>query len=476
MENLQNLNIEKVACYIRVSSEEQKLHGISLDAQIDKLTEYAKTHGLKIVEWYKDEGVSGRKLISKRPELQRMLNDAHARKFDRILFIKLDRFFRSVAEYHECMKYIDPVVWTATEEKYDLTTANGRAFVNMKLTIAELEADQTGERISLVNEYKVKTGQPLTGSQSQGYGYMVQKDANGVKRVVKDPTTAPIVTDYINHFLTHQNKRQAYLYIKNKYHIEVSYNTLSKVLTDIKTCGSYRGNDSYITDPYIDMETFIKIQGLLKRNIKKTATNRIFMFTGLIPCPTCGNLLCAKYTGGNVTYKKPSGKVYHYNKDYYYYRCNKALIEDNCNFKSQINETKIEKALLDNLDQYVTTYVSEASVIDDRAGKDNELINKKITSVKTEMTKVKRMYRKGDISEAEYDGDMDELKEDLKELESQLEPVGERDLTIYDDLLKGGWRDLYNALTKENKRAFWRKYIKSIEVNKDGTIKDLIFF
>ena len=30
----------------------------------------------------------------------------------------------------------------------------------------------------------------------------------------------------------------------------------------------------------------------------------------------------------------------------------------------------------------------------------------------------------------------------------------------YTDLLKSGWRDIYAALTKENKRAFWKKYIK----------------
>ena len=156
MKPIYNANIVRIACYIRVSTEEQKLHGISLDAQREKLNEYAEKHDLKIVEWYEDEGISGRKLIKNRPALQRMIKDAQAGKFDRIIFIKLDRFFRSVAEYHECMKLIDPVIWTATEEKYDLSTANGRAFVNMKITIAELEADQTGERIKLVNEYKVK--------------------------------------------------------------------------------------------------------------------------------------------------------------------------------------------------------------------------------------------------------------------------------------------------------------------------------
>jgi hypothetical protein len=126
------------------------LHGLSLDAQKMKLTEYAEEHNMRIVEWYVDEGVSARKLIRKRPELQRMIQDAEKGKFERIIFIKLDRFFRSVAEYHECMKRISPVVWTTTEEKYDLSTAQGRMLVNMKLTIAELEAMDREARLALL--------------------------------------------------------------------------------------------------------------------------------------------------------------------------------------------------------------------------------------------------------------------------------------------------------------------------------------
>lgn len=86
------------------------------------------------------------------------------------------------------------------------------------------------------------------------------------------------------------------------------------------------------------------------------------------------------------------------------------------------------------------------------------------------------MYRKGDIEEAEYDADMDELKNELNELENKLKPVEKRDLTIYEELVKSDWKDIYKALNKENKRAFWRKYIKSIELNENGTVKQPIFF
>ena len=472
---IENSGVIRVVCYIRVSTQEQKLHGISLDAQRDKLAEYAEKHGLKIVGWYEDEGVSGRKLIKNRPALQRMIKDAQAGKFDRILFIKLDRFFRSVAEYHECMKLIDPVIWTATEEKYDLSTANGKAFVNMKLTIAELEADQTGERINLVNEYKAKTGQALTGSQSQGYAYTVQK-IDGIKRVVKDPNTQHIVVDYINHFLTYHNKRQAHIYVKNKYHINVNYNTLGNVLKNTKLYGHYRGNDNYIDDPYVDKATFDKIQTIIKGNLKKTGANRTYLFSGLMICPKCGCIMSGKYAGGIKTNIKPSGKVYTYERDYYSYRCNKAHQHTQCSFKLQLNEDKIEKILIDNFDQYVHNTISEVGIIDNRANVDNEIINKEIKDIKTEMTKVKRMYRKGDIEEAEYDADMEELKTELQELESQLAPLAERDLAVYEDLLKSDWKNLYKALNKENKRAFWRKYIKAIEINSDGTVKHPIFF
>ena len=54
MKPIYNANIVRIACYIRVSTEEQKLHGISLDAQREKLNEYAEKHDLKIVEWYED--------------------------------------------------------------------------------------------------------------------------------------------------------------------------------------------------------------------------------------------------------------------------------------------------------------------------------------------------------------------------------------------------------------------------------------
>ena len=338
--------IERVAAYIRVSTQEQKLHGLSLDAQKMKLIAYAKAHGMKIVEWYIDDGVSGRKLIRNRPELQRMIQDAEKGNFDRILFIKLDRFFRSVAEYHECMKRIAPVIWTATEEDYDLSTANGRMLVNMKLTIAEMEADMGGERIKVVNEYKVSTGQPLVGKPSLPFGFNVGTDEKtGRKTVIKDPDEAPILEDAIQHFMTHQKRRRTIMYIYSKYHVSFDQKALTNLFNNPMLKGQYRDNINYC-EAYIDSDTFDKLVSLNNRNIKEnTKPNRVYFFTGMMKCPKCGRIM-----GGQMHYcKSKYGKVYMYKS----YRCNKWGSYGTCDYGKAIMESTLEKIMLNNIEQYL---------------------------------------------------------------------------------------------------------------------------
>lgn len=453
-------NLERVACYIRVSSEEQKLHGISLDAQVDKLTDYAKNHNLKIIDWYKDEGVSGRKLIRKRPELQRMLNDAQAKKFDRIIFIKLDRFFRSVAEYHECMKKIDPVIWTATEEKYDLSTANGRAFVNMKLTIAELEADQTGERIKIVNDYKVKTGQAINGYKALTLGYTTAK-IDGVKKVVKNKDTAAMVEYYLNHFLTYHNKRLAFTDTRDKFNAPQGYNAFSNLLTDPKIYGYYRGNTNYC-EPYITEAQFNQIQELLSHNTKHSPSGATFLYTGLIKCPECGRTLASRRS------------INKYGTEYIYYRCPNRIRERKCSWSLQLKETVIEKHLLEFFNQYVNSYI-EATKIESTISQDVNITGK-INALKGEQKRLNTMYQKERITEAEYDTEYNRITEQLKSLEAQLTPVSERDLSQFKELLSSDWVNIYHALNKPNKRAFWIKYIKQIIVDESGNISSILFF
>ena len=460
------MSVERVAAYIRVSTQEQHLHGISLDAQIQKIQEYADKHNMIIVEWYKDEGVSGRKLIKKRPELQRMIQDAEKGMFERILFIKIDRFFRSVAEYHECMKRIAPVVWTTTEEEYDLTTANGRMLVNMKLTIAEMEADQTGERIKIVNEYKASTGQPLVGTQCLPFGFKVGLDTKtGRKNVIKDPDEAPIVEELINYFMSGQSKRKTIMYAYSKYHLSLTTQQLQKLFNNPMLHGEYRGNPDYC-EPYIDKRTHEELIELNNsKNLKdNTATGRVYLFSGLIRCPECGRSM----SGGPGNNRNRQGKVYIYKK----YRCSKAFLsKGKCDNRKALNEKTIENILLENLDDILKNYQEGFSAMPDQSKK-VYLYN--IEEIQQEIDRLNYSWRKGMIRTVEqYEKDHEDLMEQLRLAEAERGADVPRDYSEALEVLSGNWKESYQILDDEEKRAFWRSVIDYVVPDWSGNVKKL---
>lgn len=462
MQNPVTMKIERVAAYVRVSTQEQKLHGISLDAQKAKLTEYAEKNNMRIVEWYVDEGVSGRKLIRKRPELQRMIQDAEKRQFDRIIFIKLDRFFRSVAEYHECMKRIAPIMWTTTEEQYDLTTANGRMLVNMKLTIAEMEADQGGERIDLVNEYKVQTGQPLSGSMPFGFEIVVDQNTKR-KKIIRDPETEEIMYDLIEHYTTYQSKRGTVMYMNAKHHLGMSYTTISKLLTNTMLYGAYRDNPAYC-EAYITKEEFDRLQEILARNVKKnTADNRAYLFSGLIKCPVCGTRLKSNYT---IT--KKGDNTYYYQK----YRCAKNRMNGSCDFVKVISENVLERMLLANMDQYLADAIARSLKVQDA---DTVNIHEyDLDAINEEIDRLNYSWQTGKIRKVEqYEKDFAALMDKLEKAEAERNKIEVKDFSKIEAILHAGWKEIYKNLDNAHKRAFWRSFIRSIEINWTTSTKEI---
>jgi DNA invertase Pin-like site-specific DNA recombinase len=448
------MSVELVAAYIRVSTQEQKLHGLSLDAQRMKLTEYAEKHNLKIVEWYVDEGVSGRKLIKKRPELQRMIQDAEKGKFERIIFIKLDRFFRSVAEYHEAMKRMSPVLWTATEEEYDLTTANGRMLVNMKLTIAEMEVDTRGERIRIVNDYKVQTGQPLVGDCSHPFGFKNGIDpATGRKKVIKDPEHKEIVEDLLKFVFKHQSKRQAVAYLHSKHHISLPYQSLSLLLANPMLCGEYRDNPNYC-EAYITREEFDKLQEITKRNVKVNTENKDYILSGLLLCPHCG----ARLAGGAQVNTTKYG-TYRYKR----YRCPNHRLHDRCDFNKSLSENVLERMLLKNIEKYLEEAKLASAEITD--AEEAQLNSANIDDIHAQIDRLNYSWQTGKIRTVEkYEKDYAELMAELEKAEAEQGNVVVKDFSKIDAILHDGWRSIYENLNDAYKRAFWRSFIKSIEI------------
>lgn len=469
--------IEEVAAYIRVSTQEQKLHGISLEAQVEKLTEYAEKHGMKIVKFYKDEGVSGRKLIKNRPALQEMIHDAEKGKFKRIIFIKLDRFFRSVAEYHECMKRLSVggVIWTATEEKYDLSTPSGEAFVNMKLTMAQFEADQAGERIRMVNEYKIKSGQPLYGSQCLPFCYQVEQPEEGERHKYIAKRDDDIMRDLIAHFQQNHSVRAAMHYVNNKYQRTYTYKRIMGALTNEMICGSYKGNPNYC-EPYVTREEFDQMQKSIKRNPRTSPSEHSYIFGGLIRCPGCG-LLLASTISSRFRYDK-TGKKKSATYKYYGYRCHKANLEKTCDFKTVAMERRLETTMLASIEDILKK--KKLNVIElrnqtDRVSKYN------IEELQQELDRLNYSWQKGRIKSIEqYDKEYDELMAKIEAAhEEQSELHSEPDYEKIQDILSGDWKSIYYELDDDHKRAFWRSFIEEIQLEWTKDVKriaDIRFF
>ena len=461
--------IEETAAYVRVSSQEQKLHGLSIEAQKQKLMEYAEKNNLKIVEWYMDEGVSARKKIAKRPELQRMIRDAKRGRFTRIIFIKLDRYFRSVQEYYACQAVLDEagVTWTATEEKYDLSNANGRAFVNMKLTIAELESDTTGERIKIVNDYKVKSGLPLYGTRSMPFCYAVEpiSEDGKSKRIVKRNQEA--MEDLIAHILVNKTVRGAMTFINNKYGLRLRYNAVSNVLRNEMIHGSYKGNPNYC-DPYVTKELFDEIQQIVQRTPRTSGDEYPYIYTGLIKCPNCRGTL----SGAVHHCKAKNGKTY----KYYAYRCHKHRTHKQCDFAFVVFENKMEKLMLDRVEQIV-----EAQEVRNIEITQKGTVSSKydVNELKEELERLNYAWKKGRIKNVEeYDREYEELVTKIKEAEN-TEPEELTDFSYIKETLTGGWKLIYEALDNEHKRAFWRSFVREIHITWDRKTKDIddiIFF
>ena len=82
--------------YVRVSTEEQAVNGVSIDAQKEILQAYAVVKGYTDFKIYTDEGFSGKNL--NRPDVQRLLEECRSGKVEAVIVWRLDRLSRSLRD------------------------------------------------------------------------------------------------------------------------------------------------------------------------------------------------------------------------------------------------------------------------------------------------------------------------------------------------------------------------------------------
>jgi len=133
----------RAAIYARVSTTDQ-----DNSLQVGELTGYVERRGWELTEIYQDH-LSGAK--ASRPGLEKLLADAHSRRFDVVLVWKLDRFGRSllhcVAAIQE-LRSID-IRFIATSQGMDTDETNpaSKLLLHILAAVAEFERELIRERV-----------------------------------------------------------------------------------------------------------------------------------------------------------------------------------------------------------------------------------------------------------------------------------------------------------------------------------------
>ena len=442
--------IIRTAIYIRVSTEEQTKHGFSLESQEQRLKEFCKDNNYKIVDSYKDEGKSARSKLNQRKELIRLLEDVKNRKIDRIVFIKLDRWFRNVSDYYKIQEILEKnkVDWICSNEDYNTTTSSGRLNLNIRLSIAQDEADRAGDRVRFTFENMIRNKRPIQGSHCFPLGYKVDgidKD----KKVVKDEKTSQVVKDMFEYFEMVGSVRKTLIYINQKYNMTIHYDSMSKYIKNEIYSGTYKSVENFCEN-YITKEQYLKNQSLIKKNVKDNNKKHDYIFSGLIKCRCCN----CNMSGFKHRATKPK-----YNKVYAYfaYRCNKAYNSKNCENRSPILETKLENYLIDNIIKEAEKYIitEEKNKI-----KENQ-INIDDKKIKSKIDRLAELYIDGKISREKYDNDFKKYNNELKQTVNLK--TEKQDLKILKSLVGTDSLNIYNQLNNTLKRTFWATYIDYIE-------------
>jgi len=248
-------NKKLAAIYIRVSTEDQVKHGVSLAAQEEALQNYCKALGYEIFKIYRDEGKSA-KNITGRPEMTEMLEDAEKHKFSAIFTYKLDRFSRSLKDLILTMEKLKEigVDFVSLQDRIETTSASGKLMFHIISAFAEFERNVTGERTKFGMDKKARDGHIVV---RPALGYKMEN-----KLLVPDQEKAMVVQEIFHTFL---NKEQSLTQLAKQYNLSV--NGLKKVLRNFTYIGKVKFSGQVMQGKHpaiISSELFNKVQNKLE--------------------------------------------------------------------------------------------------------------------------------------------------------------------------------------------------------------------
>ena len=436
----------RVAIYCRVSTDQQVRDGDSIQAQLSALRSYSEKHGYDIAGEYIDDGVSGT-LLNERDELQHLLDDVKAGKIDILIFTKLDRYFRNLKHYLNTQEILDKynVPWVSIWENYETKTPQGRLMVNQMLSFAQFEAEQTGQRINQVFSFKKQNHEVLSGKIP--YGFKIVD-----KHLVPDPEKAEIIRNVFKTYIATGSICETLRQHQGN-GMPTTQRAIKLLLQNRKYIGECYGIENY-HEPIIDIDTFDAVQDMLSRNIRKERTF-YYIFTGLVYCPDCGK----RMTGTTDVYKAKKIR-------YKTYQCmGHYRTIPNCGNTRSLNELKLEKYLVKNLENLA---FAEVSAKDKKKAVSYE---KQITATEKKISKLKELYVNELITLDEYKHDVEHYRAHIATLRKEAKKYKGTDQNALKTLVGTNLADWYWTLDDHEKRTLWRSVVDKIWYGYDKVLR-----
>jgi hypothetical protein len=331
-------------------------------------------------------------------------------------------------------------LWECTQEDYNTTTTAGRLALNIRLAVAQNEADQTSDRIKYVFAGKRARGEAL-GSCPFGYTvkdkhYVInQGEADVVKAVFADVLAGGTIT--------------------------TAHKVASRLMDRLITRREVRNmlkRQGYTGQPdcypaIISREDFDRAQAITASHIRAPKADTVtYLFSGLIACPCCGRTLEARkgYKTKDGTYK------------YYIYVCGRrynAGSKEHCGYRTGMSEARVERWLVAHLQDELAAYVATAK----KQAHKPKNHGARIKALRQKLDRLKELYVDNLIDKDTYKRDYDSIQAELSEIareQATVRPFPRQ----YQEIMQGdNFAEVYGKLSREGKRRFWRAIIARIE-------------
>ncbi|HDQ70666.1 MAG TPA: recombinase family protein [Chloroflexi bacterium] len=298
----------RVGLYSRVSIEEQA-EGHSIEAQLRITREFAERKGWIVVHEYVDAGFSGTN--DQRPDFQSMLQDALAGDIQVILFHKLDRFSRSIADILEYFHLFEShsILLASATEPFDFTTAHGKAHFHLLAVFAQWYIDNLSAETS-----KGKKQRALKGLHNGRLPFGYLKSESGVAMIV--PEEAEVVRQAFEAYATgnYTDRRVAALINESRLPTRSGRRWSKDSVRDFLQNEFYFGKVKYkgdllpgLHEPIISQELFDRCQEVRASHRRAPRSHsprfRTYVLNRILYCVRCGETIRAQSCRGYRYYR-----------------------------------------------------------------------------------------------------------------------------------------------------------------------------